>query len=373
MRNVKEMIKHIHKGKRLVNAIAAAVLAGSMFLGTGVTAEAAKLSDVFDTQAYADKYPDLQAAFGHNVTALFKHYKEHGIAEKREAGGILDVVRYREAYPDLDAAFGDNWDAYVNHYLVFGAKEGRENFTDFDGLAYAERYEDLKEAYGDDLLALYRHYQAFGKTEGRDAGAEVYEEPEEEETSDSESGAHTETVHNHDGGVAVYDAGLLVKVTYYNDDGSIKNWYEHTYNNDGSTVCKYYIASYSDGNVSGSLRGMTVYYSDGSRTHVTISAPGITSTEEYDSGNRLIKTTRYVPGDSTNFRNFITIIAGQKIVGKTIVGNDVTYGYDSAGKQYKAAETSYYKNGNIKHVIEYDSKGNQVKSTYYNEDGSIAQ
>ena len=127
MKKVKRVTKLVSKGKRLVYAIAAVVLAGSMFLGTGVTAQAVKLADVFDAQAYADSYPDLAAAFGYNTAALLKHYIEHGIAERREAEGILDVVRYREAYPDLEAAFGDNWDAYVNHYFEFGAKEGEGN------------------------------------------------------------------------------------------------------------------------------------------------------------------------------------------------------------------------------------------------------
>lgn len=42
-------------------------------------------SCVFNYKTYADRYPDLKAAFGYNKELLFKHFIEHGIAEGRTA------------------------------------------------------------------------------------------------------------------------------------------------------------------------------------------------------------------------------------------------------------------------------------------------
>ena len=138
------------------------------------------LADIFNAELYADKYPDVKAAFGYDKVALLNHYLTYGIAEGRETGGLLDIVKYREAYPDLDAAFGDNWNAYVNHFLNYGVYEGRDNFTDFNALDYMERYSDLKEAFGDDVLALYQHYETYGKAENREARSETVVAAEKE-------------------------------------------------------------------------------------------------------------------------------------------------------------------------------------------------
>lgn len=158
---------------RFVRRVQALVLAGAILLAGGFAVHAATVADVIDTQYYADKYPDLKAAFGYDSKALVQHYLQYGIAEGRDAGGLLDVREYREAYADLDAAFGDDWDAYVNHFLTYGAFEGRNSGTDFNALDYAARYKDLRAAFGTNVLQLYQHYMTYGKNEHREARSEA--------------------------------------------------------------------------------------------------------------------------------------------------------------------------------------------------------
>lgn len=115
------------------------ILSGCIMAVVSGDAQAATLRDVLDLQQYAQDYSDLKEAFGNDENALFKHYVEHGIAERRKISGLLDVVKYREMYPDLDEAFGDDWEAYVEHYLTKGIYEGRDSGTDFNALDYASR------------------------------------------------------------------------------------------------------------------------------------------------------------------------------------------------------------------------------------------
>lgn len=145
-----------------VGAVAFSSISSARAAGRGI-------EEVFDEHYYADRYPDLKAAYGYDRAALLEHFMRIGLSEGRVMNGMLDVVKYREKYPDLQEAFGDDWDAYVAHYLAFGAFEHRDSGTGFDPVDYLERYEDLEKAYGDDILAAYRHYEEFGKQEGREA------------------------------------------------------------------------------------------------------------------------------------------------------------------------------------------------------------
>lgn len=127
------------------------------------------LKDVFDEHYYADKYPDLKAAFGYNREALWTHYITNGINEFRSMNSLLNVTNYRYQYTDLNVAFGDNWDAYLAHYITSGAQEGRNSGTEFNAIEYADRYSDLKALYGYDVMALWQHYKTTWTTEGRDS------------------------------------------------------------------------------------------------------------------------------------------------------------------------------------------------------------
>lgn len=172
IKSEKEQYRH-KRAMRFIRRVQALVLAGAILVTGGFVVHAATVADVIDTQYYADKYPDLKAAFGYDSKALLQHYLTYGIAEGRDAGGLLDVREYRDAYADLDAAFGDDWNAYVNHFLTYGVFEGRNSGTDFNALDYAERYGDLKEAFGNNVLQLYHHYQTYGKNENREARSET--------------------------------------------------------------------------------------------------------------------------------------------------------------------------------------------------------
>lgn len=156
--------------KRLQKLFAGACMAFAMFIGCNIAVSAAEIKDLFDAAYYAEKNPDVAAAYGTDANALYSHYINHGIREGRNAGPLFDVKKYRENNHDLEGICGDDFAAYVNHYLTEGLKNGRVGYgEEFDAVSYANRYPDLKSVYGYDLKGLYAHYLTHGKKEGRDA------------------------------------------------------------------------------------------------------------------------------------------------------------------------------------------------------------
>lgn len=85
----------------------------------------ADFSPVFDPNYYADKYADLEAAFGHDASALWSHFQTFGMNEARQASESFNVNIYRDRYEDLRKVFGDNLPLYYWHYCYFGINEGR--------------------------------------------------------------------------------------------------------------------------------------------------------------------------------------------------------------------------------------------------------
>lgn len=82
---------------------------------------------------------------------------------------VFDPVYYANKYPDLMAAFGLNKDALWLHFQQYGMNEFRQASEQFNPQVYYDRYEDLRNAFKDDRPMYYFHYVAFGKAEGRSA------------------------------------------------------------------------------------------------------------------------------------------------------------------------------------------------------------
>lgn len=135
---------------------------------------------VFDAEYYMMKYPDLEKAIGFNPSALFSHFVNYGINEKRVASPNFDINVYMNNYPDLKLAFEDNYKLYYLHYLTFGIRENRSGMPDYciDGIDYSliyskeyylNRYPDLQAAFGNNARSLISHFVNFGINEGRQA------------------------------------------------------------------------------------------------------------------------------------------------------------------------------------------------------------
>lgn len=83
-------------------------------------------SPVFDPEYYANRYPDILGAFGHDVTALWNHFCTFGMNEFRRASAEFDPDYYLRTNPDVQAAYGEDNPMYYFHYIVFGKAEGRK-------------------------------------------------------------------------------------------------------------------------------------------------------------------------------------------------------------------------------------------------------
>ena len=83
-------------------------------------------SPVFNPEYYANRYPDLMAAFGLNKDALWLHFQQFGMNEFRRGSAEFDPVYYKNNNPDVVEAFGDDNPMYYFHYVAFGKSEGRK-------------------------------------------------------------------------------------------------------------------------------------------------------------------------------------------------------------------------------------------------------
>lgn len=144
-------------------------------------------SAVFDAAYYADRYPDLKAAYGGDESALLQHFIQYGMAEGRQGSSQFDVYSYKNLYPDLRAAFGNNLKSYYMHYISSGKAEGRKAtgvntlqnpITTYNGIDYSavydynyylKKYSDLAKIYTNDDIGLLAHFVNCGMGEGRQA------------------------------------------------------------------------------------------------------------------------------------------------------------------------------------------------------------
>lgn len=144
-------------------------------------------SAVFDATYYANRYPDLKAAFGNDESALLQHFIQYGMAEGRQGSSQFDVYSYKNLYPDLRAAFGNNLKSYYMHYISSGKAEGRKAtgvntlqnpITTYNGIDYSavydynyylKKYSDLAKIYTNDDIGLLAHFVNYGMSEGRQA------------------------------------------------------------------------------------------------------------------------------------------------------------------------------------------------------------
>ena len=128
---------------RMLSAMPAVFLLAVCFFVKTAYAAPKTMPDgtVFDAQYYADSYADVKAAFGYDEDALWQHYSVYGKNEGRACaagsgksgtssrtmadGTVFDYVYYADRYPDLKAAFGYNETALWNHYQTCGKREGR--------------------------------------------------------------------------------------------------------------------------------------------------------------------------------------------------------------------------------------------------------
>lgn len=74
---------------------------------------------------------------------------------------------YANMYPDVKAAYGNDYAKLLYHFITCGMSEGRQGNEDFNVYVYMERYPDLKKKYKNDLKSYYVHYMTSGKKEGR--------------------------------------------------------------------------------------------------------------------------------------------------------------------------------------------------------------
>lgn len=136
----------------------------------------------FSELYYAEKNPDVVAAYGDSREALLKHYNEFGKKEGRLP--TPPTENFNEAYyllnnPDVNAnvSSGHGFASGLAHYRYIGWKENRkwtlpsyktlDALYEFSDYYYRKKNPDVVAVYGESREALMNHYNLHGKSEGR--------------------------------------------------------------------------------------------------------------------------------------------------------------------------------------------------------------
>lgn len=137
-------------------------------------------SSVFDSQFYAEKYPDLGKNGVHTPGQLRQHWLRHGIAEGRQGSAEFNSQDYLKGNTDLQPAGIDTPREAIQHWLNHGQEEGRSGLSDihkrpeaytdsmfFDSASYARLNPDLRKAGLTSEEELKQHWLDHGIQEGR--------------------------------------------------------------------------------------------------------------------------------------------------------------------------------------------------------------
>ena len=111
------------------------------------------ISRVFNPTYYANRYPDVAAAFGNDETALFTHFIVFGIWEQRQPTAEFNVDAYATRNPDLQYAIGDDIVAYYIHYASYPAERSVRALPTLEDSYYHDTdvysvYDFVKGQYG---------------------------------------------------------------------------------------------------------------------------------------------------------------------------------------------------------------------------------
>ncbi len=130
-------------------------------------------SSVFDWDYYYDQNPDLVKA----KTDLATHWSGSGFLEGRQGSPEFSARYYLNRYPDVKAQCGTNLTCALSHWLDQGIAVGRQGSANFSVADYLNRYSDLQRLFGrenyDDALD---HWLNHGEAERR-KGAPISTSP----------------------------------------------------------------------------------------------------------------------------------------------------------------------------------------------------
>ncbi|MDO4804375.1 MAG: CotH kinase family protein [Lachnospiraceae bacterium] len=82
-------------------------------------------SAAFDSDYYADRYPEAEKAAAGNPSLLFQHFLEKGMKDRLQGSPEFNVDYYMKENPDLVKKYGEDYPAYYRHYCEYGKAEGR--------------------------------------------------------------------------------------------------------------------------------------------------------------------------------------------------------------------------------------------------------
>ncbi|MBR6825188.1 MAG: MBL fold metallo-hydrolase, partial [Oscillospiraceae bacterium] len=149
------------------------------YLGTPRTTSTVSIPEkvkpyVFDAKYYADRYPDLKAAYGTDEAKLYSHFVTYGIEEGRCASPYFDVVFYANHNNiNLTEYVKGDYEKAMSHFLSLMdntsefSNAAKRLSVNFDPAYYRSQYADLSAMNTE--FQLLEHFATIGNAEGRRA------------------------------------------------------------------------------------------------------------------------------------------------------------------------------------------------------------
>ncbi|MBQ7776263.1 MAG: hypothetical protein IJ379_10120 [Lachnospiraceae bacterium] len=365
----------------------------------------------FDPVRYMESYGDLKEAFGDDYEALVNHYVTVGMEEGRTEGIKPTPTPVPAPAPEPiptsapSATEAPEEDPHANYSQKFQLTPDRYIIYDY------ENYKTVKSTiyYNDGTLygyTLYKHET--GADGGEIIKATVYDAKDNVESSSineytKEGKLKLTKTYKANGAlysISDYDTTgekeKCIRVIYYYEDGSISTYNGFDDNGNLSETISYD----NEGNIVGHTKWQ---YDENSK---------LIQTTDYDADGKVIRVLEYLENNSIREYSFDETgeITGSCLLEKWESGKLKTQtDYNASGKVLRIwnynengyvvkctsynidgtvnyvdefdsddtdirllKSTTYYENGNVKQVREYDGKGNLLKTTNYNEDGTVA-
>ena len=159
--------------RKIISLLVAVIMISSIAIPKPVMADEntpQSLHELFNSNFYAAKYPEVVNVLGNDPEALYKHFIEYGLNEGRTCSAALNVKMYRDNYADVNEAFGNDWDKVVQHYFNNGIGENRLSFVSQSDLDIQNRLDGVLPASAENSSILGRIDNAVAAANASDSG-----------------------------------------------------------------------------------------------------------------------------------------------------------------------------------------------------------
>lgn len=122
---------------------------------------------VFDSEFYLERNPDVKAVFGNNANAAFEHFLHCGQFEGRDPNAFFQTGFYLAVNTDVATVVDAEGTTAIAHFLRYGEFENRQFSVLADPNEYLENNPDVAAVVKQGVITMFEHLITCGQFENR--------------------------------------------------------------------------------------------------------------------------------------------------------------------------------------------------------------